>query len=59
MIGEHLSWSQAAFVFDLFICGGFGVYVVWALWVSRPPKRGATLGEPDIRTRRNSTQAVP
>lgn len=60
MIGEHLSWSQAALVIVLLWLAVFAFYFVAVLCsCARTVKRGATLKAPDVRTKRNGTEAVP
>lgn len=60
MIGEHLSWAQAAFVLCVVSTLALMVYVV-AVTVScfGTVKRGATLNKPCHTTKRNGTEAVP
>lgn len=60
MIGEHLSWSQAALVIVLLWCGVFAFYIIAILCsCARSIKRGATMKNPDERAKRNGPEAVP
>lgn len=60
MIGEHLSWSQAALVIVLLWLSVFAFYFIAVLCsCARTIKRGATLKKPADATRRNGPEAVP